>query len=262
MEELIPQLQGKTFLSSLTDNLEYPEFCLKATLESALFQDFRRNDIYNFALEHDSEKQGLEYLEAIKKSSSNVLTRIDEFRKNDNIGNPRVFDYEEVGIIAPTTLRYIKILSDLEEKFGSLDNWNICEIGVGYGGLCRIINSYFKVKNYCLVDLKPVLMLTQKYLDHYVFNTSIAYKTMHELGNESYDLIISNYAFTEMRKEIQDVYLQKVILPSKRGYITYNEVNPKDFNSYKREELSKLLPNLQVFEEVGTFTSRDCILIW
>jgi len=190
------------------------------------------------------------------------LSHLGEILKNDHIGNPIVYHYEGIGTIAPPTIRYLKILSDLESEFGTLDNFNICEIGVGYGGLCRMISSYFKVKTYSLVDLKPVLMLAQKYLDHYVLNTTIAYKTMHELQKNTYDLVISNYAFTELRREIQDVYLEKVILSSARGYITYNYINPEDFNSYSKEELIKIIPNIKVIEKVGILDPRDCILVW
>ncbi|BAZ49918.1 putative methyltransferase [Nostoc sp. NIES-4103] len=254
--------QNKAFQTSLTDNIDYPEFCLKASLDYSIFKDFRRNEIYRIALEHDSFEQGLEYLEATKQSSSNVLSKINEFLKNDHIGNPEVFDYEGIGTIAAPTLRYIKILSDLESEFGTLDNLNICEIGVGYGGLCRIINSYFKVKSYTLVDLKPVLMLAQRYLDHYPLNTTLIYKTMNELSKENYDLVISNYAFTEIRRDVQDIYLEKVLLSATKGYITYNEINPEDFHSYTKEELIKLMPQIRVKPEVGILHPKDCTLVW
>lgn len=254
--------QNKVLKTSLTDNFDYPEFCLQASLNYSIFKDFRRNEIYRIALEHDSFEQGLEYLEATQQSGSNVLSKIDEFRKNDLIGNPEVFDYDAIARIAPPTLRYIKILSDLESEFGTLDNLNICEIGVGYGGMCRIINSYFNVRSYTLVDLKPVLMLAQRYLDNYPLQTTLAYKTMHELQKESYDLFISNYAFTEIRREIQQVYLEKVVLSAARGYITYNEINPQDFNSYTKEELIKLIPQIRVKPEVGILSPKDCTLVW
>ncbi|MFM7364487.1 MAG: putative sugar O-methyltransferase [Cuspidothrix sp.] len=254
--------QNKSLQTSLTDNFDYPEFCLKASLDYSIFRNFRQNEIYNLALEHDSFEQGLEYLEATQKSGSNVLSNINEFRKNDVIGNPRVFDYKEIGTIAPPTLRYIKILSDLESEFGTLDNFNICEIGVGYGGLCRIVSSYFNIKTYTLVDLKPVLQLAQRYLDHYPLNTTVIYKTMNELQRNSYDLIISNYALTEIRREIQEVYLDKVVLPAQRGYITYNEINPEDFNSYTKEELIDLIPHIKIKEEVAILDNRDCTLVW
>jgi putative sugar O-methyltransferase len=256
--------QDKVLQTSLTDNIDYPEFCLKASLDYSIFKDFRRNEIYKIALEHDDFDQGLEYLEATNKSksSSNVLSKINEFQKNDQIGNPIVFDYDGIGTIAPPTLRYIKILSDLESEFGTLDKLNICEIGVGYGGLCRIISSYFNVKTYTLVDLKPVLMLAQRYLDHYPLNTTLNYKTMNELPKNNYDLVISNYAFTELRREIQDVYLEKVLLSATKGYITYNEINPKDFNSYTKEELIKIIPTIRVNKEVGILHPKDCTLVW
>ncbi|CAD5928132.1 Putative methyltransferase [Planktothrix tepida] len=250
------------FKTSLSDNGNYPELCLQASLDNATFRDFRRNEIYNITLEHDSFEQGLEYLEVTQKSGSNVLSKIHEFIKNDQIGNPRVFDYEAIGKIAPTTLRYIKILSDLESEFGTLDNYNICEIGVGYGGLCRIISSYFHVKSYTLVDLKPVLLLAQRYLDHFPLNTTLIYKTMNELRKDNYDLVISNYAFTEIRREVQQMYLEKVLLSAKRGYITYNEINPEDFNSYTKEELIEILPQIRVKPEVGILHPKDCTLVW
>ncbi len=257
-----PEFTGKTFVTSLTDNTEYPEYCLQAALSSDVFRDFRCHQIYNAALEHDSYEQGLEYLEAIKRSGFNLLAVADEFRKNDKIGSPRVYEYEEIGIFAPPTLRYIKVLSDLEAEFGSLCDLNICEIGVGYGGLCRLIDSYFKVKSYTLVDLKPVLMLAQKYLDNYALHTSLVYRTMNELSTKAYDLVISNYAFTEMRRDIQDIYLRKVICASSRGYITYNDINPKDFNSYKKEELAQVIKGLKEMPEVGILHEADCTLIW
>jgi hypothetical protein len=65
---------------------------------------------------------------------------------------------------------------------------------------------------------------------------------MNELQRNSYDLVISNYALTEIRKEIQEVYLEKVVLPAQRGYITYNEINPEDFHSYTKEEFIALIP--------------------
>jgi putative sugar O-methyltransferase len=254
--------QDKSLQTSLTDNFDYPEFCLQASLDYSKFRDFRRNKIYNAALEHDSFEQGLEYLQATQQSKSKVLNKIHEFVKNDLVGNPEVFDYEGIGKIAAPTLRYIKILSDLECEFGTLDNFNVCEIGVGYGGMCRIISSYFNIKSYTLVDLKPVLQLAQRYLDHYPLNTTVVYKTMNELQKDSYDLFISNYAFTEIRREIQQVYLEKVVLPAKRGYITYNEINPDDFNSFTKEELIELIPQIRIKPEVGILHPKDCTLVW
>ncbi|HIK08652.1 MAG TPA: putative sugar O-methyltransferase [Oscillatoriaceae cyanobacterium M33_DOE_052] len=247
--------------TSLTDNGQYPEFCQNASQDPALFENFRRNPIYNAALEHDSFEQGLEYLEYAKKVKR-FDSHLEEFKKNDLIGNPMTFEYEPYGKIAPPTLRYLKVLSDIETHIGNLDNAKICEIGTGYGGLCRIICSYFQVAEYNLLDLPPVLSLVQKYLSHFEINTTIKYLDVSRLPNQEYDLVISNYAFTELRRDIQENYLQNVILKSKKGYITYNDINPKDFNSYTLEELKAIIPNLQVFKEIENTHPKDCMLIW
>jgi len=254
---------GLNFATSLTDNGKYPEFCQQAIHDDSLFNDFRRNETYTFALEHDSQKQGLEYLE-VAKNLKFFADYIEEFKQNDTVGNPIKFNYDQIGEISPTTTRYIKVLSDLEREFGTLNNLNICEIGVGYGGLCRIIDSYFRsVKSYCLVDLQPVLGLTQKYLNHFQINTSISYKTAEDLSVEDrYDLVISNYAFTELRREVQDIYLEKIILNSQKGYITYNQINFLDFNGYSVDELMEIIPNGKILYEIEMTNPGDCILVW
>ncbi|MCP2727331.1 hypothetical protein NJ959_02445 [Symplocastrum sp. BBK-W-15] len=137
-------------------------------------------------------------------------------------------------------------------------------MGVGYGGLCRIIDSYFKqVKSYCLVDLAPVLKLAQKYLNHFQITTALSYQTSDALNPEQkYDLVISNYAFTELRREIQYIYLEKVILNSCKGYITYNYIDLKDFNFYSIDELIEIIPNLKVYKEIESTHPEDRILVW
>src|SRR5438876_1073823 len=82
------------------------------------------------------------------------------FRRNDNCGSPRTHDFGgDIGPMAPTTLRYIKILSDLETWFGSLGGKRVVEIGGGYGGQCAVIKTRFRVSSYTLIDLQPVLSL-------------------------------------------------------------------------------------------------------
>ena len=105
-------------------------------------------------------------------------------------------------------------------------------------------------------------MLTQKYLDHYIINSTLFYKTMNELEKRDYDLVISNYGFSELRRDLQDVYLEKVILSSKRGYITYNEITPLEFYSYKKDELVKIIPHSKIIDEIPLTHPQNCIIIW
>jgi len=254
---------NKTRLStSISDNETYPDFCAKASIDANLFLNFRRNKYYGKILEHISKELGQCYIDEITKFDNNFLKHIDLFKLNDKCGNPELFEYPEIGSISTTTLRYIKVLGDLNKYFKELDNVDICEIGVGYGGQCRIINSIYSPSKYTLVDIKPALMLSQRYLDNYAINSVLKFKTMNELEVKEYDLVISNYAFTELTREIQDVYLKKIILNSKKGYITYNDISPVNFRSYKKEELLKIIPNSHIIEEVPLTHERNCIIIW
>ena len=242
-------------------NERYNEVCLRASNDDRLFSKFRRDPTYNIILEHVSEKQGQEYLDVISKDTE-VLSVIDRFKPNDDYGNPRMYKYPAIGKISPTTLRYIKVVVDLKRNFERLDNFNLCEIGVGYGGQCRIINAYFKPATYCLVDLQPALVLAQRYLGNYELHSVPTYKTMTELAQEDYDLVISNYAFTELPRTIQDVYISKVILRSRRGYITYNEITPVEFNSYKADELVEMIPGSTIIKEEPLTHPKNRIIVW
>ena len=247
--------------TSLTDNQAYPHVCIRAANDYQYFNKFRRNPIYNEVLEHVSEKFGSEYLQVISKDSD-IMASFDKFKPNDNYGNPRMCEYPNTGMISPTTLRYVKVLADIKKHFTTADNLNICEIGVGYGGQCRIINSYYKPATYCLVDIQPALSLAQRFLDNYILHSTVTYQTMNQLMKRDYDLVISNYAFTELPRTIQDIYLGRVILNSKRGYITYNEITPKEFNSYKADELAAMLPGSKILKEEPLTHPKNCIIVW
>jgi len=248
--------------TSLSDNGIYPQFCLDAANDLRVFSNFRQNDIYRQILEHVDEKTGGGYLEEITRINPNLIKEIDKIKANDIYGNPSLYDYKAIGKICPSTLRYAKVFADLVYHFDSLDGLKIAEIGVGYGGQCRIINALAKPSEYTLVDIKPALLLAQVYLDGYILSSVMKYTTMNELNRERYDLVISNYAFTELRRDIQDVYLEKIILNSKHGYITYNETNPKEFRSYTRDELVRKIPSARIIEEIPKTAEKNCIIIW
>jgi putative sugar O-methyltransferase len=239
----------------------YSVACLRAATDQRYFKDFRRDPDYTLVLEHVTESYGQAYLDLISKDSQ-VMNAMDAFKPNDLYGNPRMYEYPAAGTISPTTLRYIKVLVDLKAHFKTLDHLKLCEIGVGYGGQCRILNSYYKPASYCLVDIKPALALAQRYLENFAIETHLTYKTMSELDNSDYDMVISNYAFTELVRPIQDAYLSKVILKSKMGYMTYNEITPIEFNSYKADELLEMIPGAIKINEEPLTHCDNCIILW
>lgn len=274
-QQLIDKIRGKKIKSdflpirilntSLSDNGDYPQFCLKASLDDEIFKNFKRYKVYNEILEHVGYDLGLKYYDEIKKLDVSLLkdNLITEFKKNDKVGNPILFNFNEIENISGSTLRYIHVLAKLKQLFGSLNNKKICEIGVGYGGQCRILSSFFKLKSYTLIDLKPVLGLAQKYLDNYPLNTVIEYKTMNELSyDKEYDLVISNYAFSEISKEFQKIYLDKVIKQSKSGFMIMNQIAPDGFEQYSQDELLNAIPNSQIIKEIPLTYHSNYIIAW
>jgi hypothetical protein len=177
---VLRKLTGAVTASSVSDNEAYPQLCLRASRDDRAFASFRSNPIYNVILEHVTEEQGRRYLEIIS-ADAELLGAIEQFRKNDEFGGSRTFAYPSVGEISPTTLRYVKVLHDLKMLFGSLDALDICEIGIGYGGQCRIINAWFNPTSYCLVDLAPALALARRYLGNYPLAAPLVYRTVNDL---------------------------------------------------------------------------------
>lgn len=259
-EPALPRLETQG-ITSISDNYRYPQACLQAANDYRLFNVFRQNKDYTEILEHATHDQGAVYLNEIKKNSD-VLISLPDIAKNDTYGGPVLHSYPGISPISPSTLRYAKVLCDLFFHFGSLDGFSIAEIGVGYGGQCRAINAISSPRSYTLVDLQPVLQLSQRYLDHYILKSQLTYLTLNQLTKCNYDLLISNYAFSELPRAVQDVYLEKIILPSVRGYMTYNQISPESFKSYSSEELLKLIPGSTIVDEVPLTHPMNCIIIW
>jgi putative sugar O-methyltransferase len=249
--------------TSISDDNEYPNFCELAATNSIVFDTFRKNFKYNKILEHVTKNEGQIYLDIITKNNSELLNNFEKYKLNDKIGSPVQYDYS-IGIISPTTIRYVKVLNDLINEFGDLSNLEIVEIGCGYGGQCKIILETFNVKSYTLVDLNPVLKLTKKFLESSNIDTSkIVYKTMDELTNKNYDLFISNYAFTECTKDIQLEYYDKAIKETKMGYITANFINVFfNLDYLTKEELISLIPNSYTIEENPKTHENNIIIVW
>lgn len=180
-------------------------------------------------------------------------------------GNSPLADFGEIGKITPSTLRYVKVLRDLILHFGDLNGLKVCEIGVGYGGQARLIFAKFpKLLSYTFVDLSSVLALTQKYLSHFnEISIALDFVNLNKLQTKEYDLVISNYAFSELSREIQDLYIEKIIKHSKHGYITYNDISPENLASYKINEYEKIIgKKLKILKEEPLTNPLNKIVVW
>ncbi len=244
----------------------YPKACLDAANNDDMFNIFKSMPEYNQVLEHTNVEFGQNYLDIIKRDNPQLLEEryINEFKKNDTIGSAYIHNYESVSI-APSTLRYIKVLSDLIKIFGNLNGFKIAEIGGGYGGQCKIIKDYFQIDDYHIVDLYEANQLTRKYLDKLNVN-NVRSSTSDELIPEKYDLIISNYAYTELDRDLQNNYKTNIINSSDNGYITCNFINGfivgSTFDTYSKSELLSIKNETTVLGEEPLTGPTNFILIW
>jgi len=248
--------------SSISDIEKYRMLCKSAAYRESVFSNFRIRRIYTRIVEGVRIDIGKRCLDWIVENHPEMVDRFNEFRKNDDNGGPRLYDYGKYGSFASITLRYIKVLCDLVDLYGSLDGMDIVEIGSGYGGQCRIISSVFDFNSYTMIDLEESLMLVRRYLSKYGTKRTnlIQANSVPEIRS---DLLISNYAFSECRRFIQRMYLEKLILPSVKGYMTMNFINGKEsFTSFKREDLVRLIPNVFENSEHPISHIENIVLTW
>ena len=129
---------------------------------------------------------------------------------NDFYGSPKLHNYGQKKF-STSTLQYIGVLSKLIELFGSLDGMRIVEIGGGYGGQCRTIYDMFTPECYHIIDLPEVCELQRRYCQAKCFT---------EPTGQQYDLVISNYALSEIVNN--KLYIDEVVKKSEHGYLTCN----------------------------------------
>jgi phospholipid N-methyltransferase len=229
------------------------------------FINFKRNYFYNIVLEHVKENEGLGYLNILRNRNDGILLEaLNSVLITDSIGNPRKFIYPE-GVLSPTTLRYVKVASDLRLLFGT-DLNQVAEIGCGYGGqtvASMVLNNYV---NFTLFDLDDVNSLIKRYLNNFILAGSFITKTINEhTGDNNYDLVISNYAFSELPRKLQLIYISKVISKAKRGYLTMNSgitLNNIYNEKMNLQEILDYLPKVTLYHdepynELGTY-----IIVW
>ena len=242
-------------------------FCLQAATNDKFFKKFKQDPTYRVILEHVNESTGREYFNFIKDNYPHLVQEFGKFQSNDLLGTPSVYHYPEIGRTGPTTLRYVKVLGDLEAFFGSLDNKKIVEIGCGYGGQCLIIAKAYNFEKFFIVDLPEPMMLITKYLNWHKVGNFQCLNPKDLPLQESYDIVVSNYAFSECVRAVQQSYLDNIVKHSHHGYFTLNFLDTaSSAGGYTAEELISTLSaygfNPRVLPEKPETGSDNVILIW
>jgi len=259
--------------TSISDSLylpNYPSLCDLAAKDDAIFSQFRRAKAMYDVLDHVSIDQGQTYIAQIIKSGTWNDAFTDAIKSIDRLGSPRKYYFHGYGTFSPTLLRYLKVYVDLINNFGFLSNLHIAEIGGGFGGQASLNGLLDTPLSQTIYDIAPVLELAKKFINRLQIPGTFIFKDGVKAYPSKSDLVISNYAFCELNRDMQDLYLKNVILPSPRGYITWNSLSADNFSNlstdnnrgYSLAELVRLIPNSQIIPEVPLTSPSNAIIIW
>lgn len=270
------------YTDSITHSMStYTDVCQLAVRDDEVFSKFKSMPAYTAILEHVSFDQGKEYIQEILKYNPHLLSEvwISKFLENDKYGSPTTYYYDSIKTkISPTTLRYIKILSDLLQMFGydMISKLQIIEIGVGYGGLCKVIQDGIHLMSktnpvtmeYYTIDLVPVSGLVDKYLRHF----PDCYKRTHIITTEDMKagwklpkgnfLVMSHYAFSECSSSVRENYINEIINKCSYGYLTINVLSPEE-NEDLMVKLSIVADRkIEKLHEVPLTDSKNYIIVF
>lgn len=222
----------------------------KILTDEGAFSKFKSLDDYNSIVGMSLPYQAPLFMERIKKCPS-ILEKMDDFKKNDIYGNPTIIDIEGHKI-SPNTLRHMATIADIEKYIGNIDNMSVSELGVGYGGLAYVLNTYYKPSSYHLIDLPQVQQLASKYLDKLEVKVSI------DTPPESVDLFISEFCLSEFYDEQLYKFYNQYVKNAKNVYLMMNlidETRKQKFIDTMNEDF-----NLRIIPETHG-TNYPCYII-
>lgn len=247
--------------SSFSDNPDYLSIVVMASNDEQVFKKFRSNREYRKILEHVTRQLGEDYIKEF--SDKGDLKKTLSLLKNcDRTGGPVQYYFRGVGFYSPTTIRYAFVHSQLEQKFGSLGGLRVLEIGGGFGGQAAVSSTLTRNLDWVIFDLPDVLALQSRYLSRVNPNTTVAFRSGLHISPTEGDLLISNYALSEISRELQMEYLHKVVLNCKRGYMAWNTISEKEIGGLSLLEVLDLIPGASAVAEKPLSDPGNVIIVW
>ena len=257
--------------TGVIDIADWRNLCYSALRNDEVFKVFRSHPLYLNVVEGVTAELGGKYLEMILNDYDFKIR--DEMwsvlLKNDALGSPPryVYDFGNNSICSSAlTLRYIKVFCDLVSLFDFDKIQTVAEIGIGFGGQCRVVMNFLPNLRYNLIDLPEVVLLAERFLTELDQTGDIRYiDGTHLYDGVPCDLVISNYAFAELTRETQKFYIEKVISNSKAGYMTWNRsamVRGGWNDGYEVEEILEMIPGSKAIPENPPVFYDDCVIIW
>lgn len=253
--------------SSISDSDGYTSIVRLAAEDAGVFSKFRSNRDYFGILDHVGFALGVSYLALLRSNDSQVLNHVKDLTGPfGKVGKPLTYEFRlsrDTAVAAsPTLFRYLKVSEDLRQLFGSLESFRVAEIGVGFGGQAVVLDRLESVSSLAFFDLPDVLRLATRFASECGVQAPILAIDGRTPSFQTSDLVVSNYAFSELRRSIQEAYLESVISKSERGYITWNTLSETHLDGMTANELCSQIPGAEMFAEVPLTAEGNCILVW
>ena len=250
-----------------SESTDYSSFVKLVSTNDRSFKTFRRNFYYRQILEHVNYQLGLKYFNLLSEQSKRTLIKNREIVALSKIGAPRRYFFPKLGLISPTVIRYQYVSQELKRLFGDSFGTSVVEIGVGFGGQLVVLARNFRIISYAIFDLPQVINLTHKVVVASGESEKIIKDCdINEPFIENCELVISNYAFSELPKEIQSGYIEGVLKNARRGYLIMNsgrtDFSGRSSGKYSLDELRLLLPKFEVLPESPLTGPDNYVIVW
>jgi putative sugar O-methyltransferase len=230
-----------------------------AARDEKVFAKFRANRQYRKILEHVTKSLALEYLGLIPQDERHLLSSLI---RCDTVGGPLRCRFRNYGRYSPTTIRYLYFFTQYQKYFGDLANFKVIEIGGGFGGQAAVSLTLNPGVSWTIFDLPEVLALQEKYLYSTNPDAKIEFQSGLEISKTHGDLLISNYALSEISRELQLKYIELVVSNCPKGYMAWNTISEKDGGGLTLSEVLELIPGSTYIDEVPRSSPGNVIVYW
>lgn len=268
---LINRLMGKSKFSTTrksdSDSTSYTDFVSAVVRDDKKLAKFRTAYSYRMILEHVDFQLGYEYLSRLTPATIAFYLNDSALKNLSKVGSPRVYYYPQLGWISPTVIRYLYVNQRISDLFSSKGVQKVGEIGIGFGGQFAITSKSLRLTEYSLYDLPVVLFLSGKTIGKAdLLNGSFKEQSIDPVVPNSFDLVISNYAFSELPAEVQRDYISKIFKNTPCGYLTMNsgrtDVTGRSFGKVSLAEIKEAIPGCEILEEDPITGPDNYIIVW
>lgn len=279
---IVPQSTPKSGLQSEHLYDAYVGAVELALSKEAEFQHFKQAEEYRHVLEHVTRNEGHGYIENIErwlrahKMSASILP-VAELERLDALGDPTRYDFQIGGdgvhlTVSPTTLRYLWYAMDYTEHARKVMptmpvRLTVAEVGAGYAGqylvwqaliAAGVLGQDVRLGRYTIFDLEPVQRLQMKYVQRARggLDGILGWANVSTWSPHYVDLLVSNYALSELAPRVQRLYWTRLAPWVSHGYLARNA--PLVDCPATREALTRAV----VREEYPQTGQRNEIVAW